>query len=204
MREYQAKRKTADPTYYLGRRATATIKRTCTACDGPLLKGGARNVQMHKACRLRIARRAKIHAATQQRIATIAQGTTSPYVWTQGNCFRCGTSFCIRASEPARYCTDACANRAKQSKRRATIRSAFVADVSPAKVFQADGYRCHLCKRLTLADKVVPHPRAPTVDHVIPLSRGGTHEPSNCRTACFHCNSTKRDGWLSEQLALAL
>lgn len=32
---------------------------------------------------------------------------------------------------------------------------------------------------------------ATTIDHVIPLSRGGTNWPSNLRPACKHCNSSK-------------
>jgi 5-methylcytosine-specific restriction endonuclease McrA len=206
MARYQNNRRTRDPGYYLSRKASSMVERSCRACNQPLLKGGARSpgVTMHKACRLRIARKARYHRAVQARINRIALGTVSPYLWTQGECFRCGTSFCVRATGPAKYCTDACANRTKQSRRRAVICLAFVADVSPTKVFEADGYRCHLCRRLTLRNTVVPHPRAPTVDHVIPLARGGTHEPSNCRTACFLCNSTKRDSWMGEQLALAL
>lgn len=32
---------------------------------------------------------------------------------------------------------------------------------------------------------------ANTVDHLMPVSRGGTDEPSNVRSACFSCNSRK-------------
>jgi 5-methylcytosine-specific restriction endonuclease McrA len=31
------------------------------------------------------------------------------------------------------------------------------------------------------------------VDHIIPLSKGGTDKPSNLITACFECNSQKRN-----------
>lgn len=86
--------------------------------------------------------------------------------------------------------------------RRARKRNAFVEVVYRKKVFERDGYRCHLCNRKTNPDRLVPHPRAPTIDHVIPLARGGTHEPSNCRTACFLCNSKKGDRGGGEQLLL--
>ena len=32
-----------------------------------------------------------------------------------------------------------------------------------------------------------------TVDHVIPLSKGGTDTPDNLALACFHCNRRKSD-----------
>lgn len=34
---------------------------------------------------------------------------------------------------------------------------------------------------------------ADTVDHIVPLSRGGTDDPSNLRSACRACNTRKRD-----------
>ncbi|WP_415923438.1 HNH endonuclease [Streptomyces sp. WI03-4A] len=32
-----------------------------------------------------------------------------------------------------------------------------------------------------------------TVDHVVPLAKGGGHEPSNLRVLCRGCNARKRD-----------
>jgi 5-methylcytosine-specific restriction endonuclease McrA len=87
-------------------------------------------------------------------------------------------------------------------RRRARLADAFVEDVDRLRVFEADGYRCHICRKMTNPARQVPHPKAPTIDHVIPLGRGGTHEPSNCRTACFSCNSSKGDRGGGEQLLL--
>jgi 5-methylcytosine-specific restriction endonuclease McrA len=99
--------------------------------------------------------------------------------------------------------------RAAKSRRRARQKNAFVANVYPKQVFSRDGYRCQLrlpgCKGIDRT-KNVPHPKAPTVDHIIPLAvgvdAGGTHEPKNCHTACFHCNWTKSAGGGGEQLLL--
>ena len=92
--------------------------------------------------------------------------------------------------------------RTLKERRRATKRNAYRADVSRASVFASDGYRCHLCGKKTDPTKKTPHPKAPTIDHVIPLAAGGTHEPNNCRTACFLCNATKGDRGGGEQLLL--
>lgn len=45
---------------------------------------------------------------------------------------------------------------------------------------------------------------APTVDHIVPVSKGGTSEWSNLAAACKSCNSSKRDldllGFLSRRM----
>lgn len=37
------------------------------------------------------------------------------------------------------------------------------------------------------------HPEAPSIDHIVALANGGTHEPSNVQAAHLLCNSMKRD-----------
>ncbi|MGV5046877.1 HNH endonuclease [Rhodococcus pyridinivorans] len=91
---------------------------------------------------------------------------------------------------------------ASEHRRRARKKAAFVANVYRKKVFEADGYRCHICKKKTDKTKQAPHPKAPTIDHLTPLSLGGTHEPANCRTACFMCNAMKSDRLAGDQLML--
>jgi 5-methylcytosine-specific restriction endonuclease McrA len=59
-------------------------------------------------------------------------------------------------------------------------------------VFERDGYRCHLCKRMTKRGAVVPHPKAPVIDHLVPLGPGDD-AMHNVATACFMCNSKRRD-----------
>jgi 5-methylcytosine-specific restriction endonuclease McrA len=49
---------------------------------------------------------------------------------------------------------------------------------------QAFGYRCAYCRRKTKL----------TMDHVIPISRGGDHVVSNVVPACRRCNSAKHAG----------
>jgi len=48
------------------------------------------------------------------------------------------------------------------------------------------GWRCFYCRRQLSM-------RTPTMDHRIPLSRGGSHWPANLVPACKGCNSGKRD-----------
>lgn len=146
--------------------------------------------------RMKLARRAQRKAE---------RGTTGKgIVWTQGFCGWCRDAFLARTSagSPAAYCSKRCKHRAIHSRHNLRKRAAFVADVSPMAIFARDGYRCHICRRKTNKRKAVPHPKAPTIDHLIPVSLGGTHEPSNVATACFLCNSTKGNIGAGDQLAL--
>lgn len=69
--------------------------------------------------------------------------------------------------------------------------------MSPAAIFQRDGWRCQICKRMVRRDKAAPHPLAPVLDHVIPLAagveQGGVHAPHNVQCAHFICNCIKSD-----------
>lgn len=61
-----------------------------------------------------------------------------------------------------------------------------------AAVVDRDGEACHYCQVPTVVD---PEPaqrfRERTLDHVVPLSRGGRDELENCVAACRSCNSRK-------------
>lgn len=101
--------------------------------------------------------------------------------------------------------------RQARSRRRARKKLAFVENVSPKYIFKRDNYRCNLnlspsCNGKTDPSKTVPHPRAPTVDHVIPLGVGvendGWHSNANSWCACYQCNCIKSDRGGGEQLAL--
>lgn len=80
----------------------------------------------------------------------------------------------------------------KQHRRRATLAAApQVERVDRKAIIKRDRQACYMCHRqLTL--------REVTLDHVIPLSRGGSHIASNLRVACDHCNFAKHNRLLAE------
>lgn len=124
-----------------------------------------------------------------------------------GQCVVCNTSFITRHVDIT--CSDECQDeRARdikhsaEQRRRARERKAFVANVNRKQIFKRDGHRCHICKAMTNPKAKVPNPKAPTIDHIIPLAKGGTHEPSNVATACFMCNCLKSDRGTGDQLLL--
>lgn len=133
-----------------------------------------------------------------QRQASEREASRSRRTFVAGNCMICSSPFvCLFGSKT---CSTQCQERHRNNikregkyRRRASKRDAWVANVSASRVFERDGYTCRLCGLPLLMDTKVPSPHAPTIDHIIPLARGGTHEPNNVQAAHFICNSRKGD-----------
>lgn len=76
-------------------------------------------------------------------------------------------------------------------------------------VFERDGYVCQICRKKTLPNVMYRkkngkiHPRSPTIDHIIPMAKGGPHRIDNAQCACFRCNSLKGSA-ISGQLLLPI
>lgn len=134
----------------------------------------------------------------------------------------CGADGCDRtfvAPEPqsrfAHYCSDACQRRQAARRRaerygwnesnRARARRYGVAyeAILIKEVFERDGYRCGICGELTDTNAKVPEPRAPTLDHIVPMSAHGPHTYSNVQCACFRCNSIKGNRFVGDQMVMA-
>src|ERR1044071_9997283 len=74
-------------------------------------------------------------------------------------------------------------------RRRAQKFATEVAPVKRADILKRDGAICYFChEALDLSKK-----GSVTLEHLTPLSRGGTHTPDNLRIACRSCNSRKHN-----------
>lgn len=91
--------------------------------------------------------------------------------------------------------------RRAHRKRRALERGAKSEPYTLAEIAKRDGFACGICRKRVLMNKAVPHPKAPTVDHILPLSRGGDDLKANVQLAHFLCNSIRGAGGIV-QLAL--
>jgi 5-methylcytosine-specific restriction endonuclease McrA len=92
--------------------------------------------------------------------------------------------------------------RRRAKRRRRALRLGAVSEVyTLAEIAARDRATCQLCGKRVAMAKQVPHSKAPTIDHVLPLARGGDDTRANVQLAHFLCNSLKSDGG-SQQLAL--
>ena len=123
-------------------------------------------------------------------------------------CAWCGELFEPSYGEKNRtYCLD-CSKRAPRKiakqKRRMRIKDKYVEPVPLKYLIKRDNAICKICGEKVNVEEVVPHPLAPTNDHIIPISLGGEHSKRNCQLAHFSCNCLKSNGVASggEQLML--
>lgn len=112
-------------------------------------------------------------------------------------CVECGREFTAAYGDKRRiYCSDACNmrsfRRVKKPIERARLRTATIERVDPYRVFERDGWRCQICHRPTPKRlRGTMNERAPELDHIIPLSKGGEHSYRNTQCACRACNGAK-------------
>lgn len=118
----------------------------------------------------------------------------------QLKCSVCAQPFTWLATvgSPPRFCSQPCRAHAAQAHhlkakaiRRAREAAPDAESFTSTEIFTRDRYVCQLCGRRTLRSVHVPHLQAPTVDHIVPLSRGGEHTRANTQCACFGCNTSK-------------
>lgn len=100
-----------------------------------------------------------------------------------------------------KYCSNSCKRRANGHKRSYKSRAQkygvyYDPSVTREAVIERDNMVCQICgKTCDPNDKSwgCSGPDYPTLDHIIPLAKGGSHTWGNVQCACGMCNSTKRD-----------
>ena len=112
---------------------------------------------------------------------------------------------CGKLTARPRYRSGACQKRVrykqKEMKRRAKISGALVDhDITIHGLFRRDAGRCHICGLQCSWDDYTQRDGViicgdwyPSIDHVIPLAKGGLHEWDNVKLAHRRCNSLKGD-----------
>lgn len=122
-------------------------------------------------------------------------------------CKNCGIQYSIESSgyNSERYCSKLCQqrwhNRVKSEKRIDILNARpHDNDITLEKLFTRDSGVCYICGRQCdwsdIQDRggiMVAGDRYPSIDHVKPVSKGGTHTWDNIRLACRECNTRK--GW---------
>ena len=81
--------------------------------------------------------------------------------------------------------------KANYHKRRAQKLGTQVEDLRPLDIYERDVWLCGLCMTPVDPDCVWPDPKSASLDHIQPLSLGGTHTYENVQLAHLVCNVSK-------------
>jgi hypothetical protein len=175
------------------------ITGTCEVCGSAFLTRNSLTRTCGASCGVALAHRLRSETLKKRR---------------ERNCKHCGGVFMKRsisgsAAKAGRaegiYCSPKCRDDAQRKfssskeaqlshkhARRARLVSAFVERVDALVVFRRDDWVCHLC-----GEKTIPslrgrvHPKAPQLDHIVPIVAGGAHSYKNTACACLQCNLSK-------------
>ena len=124
-------------------------------------------------------------------------------------CRECGMEFTIEYGNKHRvYCSTTCRAkymqkhkthspdaraRQRHARRARKYSNGPVESISPIDVFRRDGWVCGVCGKKVDRKLKYPDLMSASLDHIVPLARGGTHTLSNVQCAHFICNSHKGD-----------
>lgn len=176
-------------------------KTRCAGCGAEMVGRRSNAKWCSDRCRLRPSEVAK-RERTRARLAD-ARGRP---------CGECGQPFDpVRIH--ARYCSRDCAQRAyrrgvdwrdKNHRRRATMAGVDAERIESRAILDRDKWVCQLCRDPIPRAASWPDPLSPSLDHVIPISKGGTHTVANLQAAHLSCNCKKGDRFAdaAEQLRL--
>lgn len=117
---------------------------------------------------------------------------------------------CGKPTSKKKCCSDKCQktynNRTHDQQRRARVRDALIDnDIQLIELYRRDNGVCHICGGscsfndylITEEGYTIVGDSYPSIDHVIPLAKGGKHSWDNVRLAHVRCNSLKRDKIIS-------
>lgn len=117
-------------------------------------------------------------------------------------CVECGQTFTAKKAN-AKWCSPICrirTNGRDASRRRHPGTGAAL--YTDREIFERDKWICYLCRKKIDPAADRRSPGGATIDHVIPLSLGGTDEAANVAAAHWRCNRDKGVRAMNEQLRL--
>lgn len=110
----------------------------------------------------------------------------------QRQCRWCGAPFMVFVRKERKYCSKKHQLIAKSRRRKAILRGLGGELPSVWDIYSRDKGRCHICRKKVPRTAVWPDQRCASLDHVIPITKGGRDEATNVRLAHLGCNQRKQ------------
>lgn len=150
--------------------------------------------------RLKTARARVLNAAAKIEAKKLAEDREAAF---NVNCLRCGDGFRKWKLNAMSYCfKPECkkeAIRLNKNRRRNQPRGERV---TLSYIAERDGCRCGLCGDDVKMSLKWPHPKSPSIDHIVPISMGGEHSLRNTRLAHLRCNIVRHNKPDGSQLVM--
>ncbi len=165
------------------------VSKDCEHC-GETYSGIARSMARRKFCS-RQCNNDAVHL--REREARLANNLKA-----NKRCLHCGSVVPATMRSDAAYCSRRCTHAAHGATKKARMKIMVddaVKRIPRAYIIERDNSRCHMCRKKCKPSEI-------HLDHVIPLSKGGTHTLENLRVSCAPCNLSKGDRECNEQLML--
>jgi len=106
-------------------------------------------------------------------------------------CVWCLQSFTPAKNTPQACCSKTCRQRYQSKRRKLRLKSLAPATITVAHLFRRGERDCALCGEPVDRTHKYPHPMAATVDHRVPITKGGEHHLDNVQLAHARCNTSK-------------
>ena len=157
----------------------------CMDCDAPVARGkGWKQVARCASC---------VERADLRRAITKAKRQAARAALFEKRCEWCLQPF-TATTTAQKFCCDAHNNIAKSQRRKARLRGAAVGEPPVLwAVYERDGGRCGLCGDGVERSIKWPDTRCASLDHIVPISRGGTDGSDNVQLAHLGCNQAKQN-----------
>lgn len=94
-------------------------------------------------------------------------------------------------------------NRAINARKSHARRASGPPVMSVNEIAERDGNRCHICCRKINMSLSGMAKWGPTIEHILPVSQGGTNEPGNLALAHRYCNTARGNRGHSQLLLVA-
>jgi hypothetical protein len=120
-------------------------------------------------------------------------------------CKQCGCNFTQISFRHKAFCSDHCIKRHERRQRRYLKRAGheLIDSFSRNDVFDRDKWRCKQCRQKVVLPTGNNDANEATVDHIMPVSKGGKHVWGNVQCLCRRCNTLKNDS-VKEGIQLCL
>lgn len=93
-----------------------------------------------------------------------------------------------------KWCSEECALRIRShtmNTQRRIRTTEDIEDFRRSEIYDRDGWICQLCKKAVNPKLTFPNPGCASLDHIVPLSRGGGHKTTNVQLAHLRCNTSR-------------